>query len=58
MWYKKIRFHIVYGVNHDRHHKARLVAGGHITDITVEMVYSGVVYFRGIRLLVFISNPN
>ena len=56
--YKKIRVHLVYDVKHDGRHKARLVADGHLTDIPLESVYSGVVSLRGIRLLTFISELN
>jgi hypothetical protein len=31
--HKKIRAHLVFDVKHDGHHKARYVAGGHLTDI-------------------------
>jgi len=41
--YKKIRCHMIYDVKHDGRHKARLVAGGHLTDPNTESVYSGVV---------------
>jgi Tfp pilus assembly major pilin PilA len=30
--HKKIRCHMIYNVKHDGWHKARLVAGGHLTD--------------------------
>ena len=56
--FKKIRVHLVYDVKHDGRHKARLVADGHLTDIPLESVYSGVVSLRGIRLLTFISELN
>jgi hypothetical protein len=56
--YKKIRVHLVYDVKHDGRHKARLVADGHLTDVPLESVYSGVVSLRGIRLLTFISELN
>ena len=46
--YKKIWVHLMYDVNHDRHHKTRLVPDGHLTDIPGESVYSGVVYLCGI----------
>jgi hypothetical protein len=37
--YKKIRCHMVYDVRHDGWHKARLVAGGHLTDsITLKCI--------------------
>jgi hypothetical protein len=51
--YKKIRVHLIYDVKHDGRHKARLVADGHLTDIPVDSVYSGVVTLRGLRLLIF-----
>jgi hypothetical protein len=41
--YKRIRVHLVYDCKHDGRHKARLVADGHLTDIPLESVYSGVV---------------
>lgn len=56
--YKKIRVHFVYAVKHDGRHKARLVAGGHLTDTPVDSVYSSVVSLRGLRLIVFLSELN
>ena len=56
--YKKIRCHMVYDVKHDGRHKARLVAGGHLTDPSSESVYSGVVSLRGIRLVTFLAELN
>jgi hypothetical protein len=53
--YKKITVHMVYAVKHDGRHKARFVAGGHLTDTPIDSVYSSVVSLRGIRLLVFIA---
>jgi len=41
--YKRIVVHFVFAVKHDFCHKARLVAGGHLTDPTTEGTYSGVV---------------
>jgi hypothetical protein len=41
--YKKIRVNLVYDVKHNGKHKARLVADGHLTDIPLDSVYSGVV---------------
>jgi hypothetical protein len=49
---------MVYDVKHDGRHKARLVAGGHLTDPNTESVYSGVVSLRGIRLIVFLAELN
>jgi hypothetical protein len=56
--YKKIRVHMVYAVKHDGRHKARLVAGGHLTDTPIDSVYSSVVSLRGIRILTFIAELN
>jgi hypothetical protein len=41
--YKKIRGHFVFDFKHDGHHKARLVADGHVTEVLLESVYSGAV---------------
>jgi hypothetical protein len=46
--YKKIRVNLVNDVKHYGRHKARLVADGHLTDIPLALVYSGVVRLRGI----------
>jgi len=56
--YKKICVHLVYDVKHDGHHKARLVADGHLTDVPIESVYSGVVSLRGLRLVLFLAELN
>ena len=56
--YKKIRVHLIYDVKHDGRHRARLVADGHLTDVPVDSVYSGVVSLRGLRLLLFIAELN
>jgi Reverse transcriptase (RNA-dependent DNA polymerase) len=45
-------------VKHDFRHKARLVAGGHLIDPNTKSVYSGVVSFRGIRLIIFLEELN
>ena len=56
--YKKIKVHFVYAVKHDGRHKARLVAGGHLTEIPLESVYSSVVSLRGLRLIIFLGELN
>ena len=56
--YKKINVHLVYTVKHDGRHKARLVAGGHLTGVPVESVYSSVVSLRGVCMLAFIAELN
>ena len=56
--YKKIRCHFVYDVKHDGRHKARLVAGGHLTETPVGSVYSSVVSLKGLRLVTFLAELN
>lgn len=56
--YKKIRVHLIFAVKHDGRHKARLVAGGHLTDTPIDSVYSSVVSLRGIRIITFLAELN
>ena len=56
--YKMIRVHLIYAVKHDGRHKARLVADGHLTDVPLENVYSGVVSLRGLRIITFLAELN
>jgi Reverse transcriptase (RNA-dependent DNA polymerase) len=49
---------MTYDVKQDGRHKARLVAGGHLTNPNTESVYSGVVSLYGIRLIVFLAERN
>jgi hypothetical protein len=56
--YKQIRVHFVYAVKHDGRHKARLVADGHLTDVPLESVYSGVVSLRAFKIVAFLSQHN
>ena len=46
--HKKIWTNLVQDVKHNGHINARLVADGHLTDITVESVYYWVLYLCGI----------
>ena len=48
----------MYDVKHDGRHKARLVAGVHLTDVPLESVYSSVVSLKGLRLVVFLAELN
>jgi Reverse transcriptase (RNA-dependent DNA polymerase) len=54
----QIRCHIVYDIKHDGRQRSRLVAGGHLTEPAIDIVYSGVVSFRGIRLVTFLPQLN
>ena len=56
--YKKIKVHLIFAVKHDGRHKARLVAGGHLTETPIDSVYSSVVSLRGIRMLTFLAELN
>ena len=54
----KIRVHLVFDVKYDGRHKARLVAGGHLTGKPVESVYSSVVSLRSLRIVTFLNEMN
>ena len=56
--YQKIRVHLIFAVKHDGRHKARLVAGGHLTQDPIESIYSGVVSIRSLRLVIFLAKLN
>jgi hypothetical protein len=47
--YKKIPYQIIFDVKFDLRRKARLVAGGHMTDPPIDDIYSGVVGMEAIR---------
>ena len=53
--HKQITVHMVYDVKHNGRHKARLVAGGHLTSLSLESVYSGVVLLRSLRIVIFLT---
>ena len=56
--YRKIRVHLVFDVKHDGRHKSRPVADGHLTEVPLESVYSGVVSLCSLHLLVFLAELN
>ena len=56
--YKKITVHLVFAAKHCGRRKARLVAGGHLTDTPIDSVCSSVVSLRAIRMLTFIAELN
>eukprot|EP00957_Ditylum_brightwellii_P210555 15365103-Ditylum_brightwellii.AAC.2 len=45
-----IRVHLVYDVKQDGRHKARLVAGGHMTGPNTNTYYFSVVSLRAMRM--------
>ena len=48
----------MFAVKFDGRHKARLVADGHLTSESIENIYSGVVYLRNLRLVIFLGKLN
>ena len=56
--FKKIRVHLIFAIKHDGRHKARLVADGHLTDVPLNSVYSGVLSLRGLRVCIFLAELN
>ena len=48
----------MFDVKHDGHHKARYVAGGHLTDPPLDSIYSGVVSLRSLQLVIFLAELN
>jgi len=55
---KRIRVCMVHAVKHDGRHKARLAAGGHLAETSVDSACSSVVSSRGARLLAFSGELN
>ena len=49
---------MIFAVRHNGRHKARLVAGGHLTPDPVESIYSGIVSTRSHRLVIFLAMLN
>jgi hypothetical protein len=56
--YKKIHTHHIYDCKHDGRHKAWMIADGHLMDIPLESMYSGVISLRGLRIVTFLSELN
>ena len=56
--YQKIKINLVFPCKQDGHHKARLVAGGHLTPDLIDSIYSGVVSTRSLRLSIFLAKLN
>ena len=48
----------MYDIKHETRHKARCVADGHLVEIPLDHVYSGVVSLRGSRMMIFLSELN
>ena len=56
--YQKIKAHLVFACKHDGCHKAKLVAGGHLTPDPIDSIYSGVVSTRSLRSSIFLAKLN
>ena len=52
---QKIKVHLVFACKHDECHKARLVAGGHLTPDPIDIIYARVVSTRSLRLSIFLA---
>ena len=48
----------MFAVKHDGHHKARLIADGHLTKKPVQTVYSEVGSLRSLRIVMLLSELN
>ena len=56
--YTKIRCCLIFAVKHDRRHKARSFARGHLTQPSIESVYPGVVSICSIPLILLSAELN
>jgi hypothetical protein len=56
--HKKIIVHFVFAVKHDLRHKARHVAGRHLTDPNTDGTYSSVVSLRSMRIAIVAEELN
>ena len=56
--YKQIRCHIIFDVKMDLTHKARFVAGGHLTDPPTSMTYASVVSRETVRIAFLLAALN
>ena len=56
--HQKIRCRMIYAVKHDGRHKARFVAGGHLTKEPEDSVYSSVVSIRSLRIILLVAELN
>lgn len=56
--YKRINVHLIFDVKQTLKRKARLVAGGNMTDPPKDSVYSGVVSLQSLRIISFLAEFN
>ena len=55
---KKIRVRCVCDIKHDLRHRARLMAGGHLTEHDITGSCAGIVSLRSVRLAILIGEMN
>eukprot|EP00957_Ditylum_brightwellii_P117371 8951531-Ditylum_brightwellii.AAC.1 len=53
-----IPVHLAYNVKQDGRCKARLVAGGHMTEPNTDTYYSSMVSLRTMRMMIFLAELN
>ena len=56
--HKKNIVHLVFDMDHDGRHKARLVASRNLTDMLLSSIYSSIVSLKGIQLVLFLAELN
>jgi hypothetical protein len=56
--YKQITLHMIFDVKMDFTRKARLVAGGHLTDVLTSLTYSSVVSRDSVRIMFLLAALN
>jgi hypothetical protein len=56
--YKKITLHMVFDIKMDLSRKARLVAGGHLTNVPTNLTYSSVVSRESVRIMFLLAALN
>ena len=56
--HQKIKVNLIFAVNFNGRHKARLVADGSLTQDPMENIYSGLVSLRHLRLVIFFGELN
>ena len=56
--HKRIPYHCIYDMKFDGRRKCRLVAGGHMTDLSNEEVFSGVVSMGTVRICFVLAELN
>jgi hypothetical protein len=49
---------MTYDIKNDGRHQGRLVAGGHLTPVPDNSVYSGLISLQALRSIIFLSDLN